>query len=239
MHPNFGTGKFRLSKEELEDLYLNKGLSTNKIADLFDVCHGTVSKRLRQFGIPSTHRNLADLKPSPSLYYVYGVVKADGTLDHGKYGIKLGVTAPKFAESFKEALKILGLRVFSWTYSYDKWKSKPLLHYVLAHSKNLYEWLLSEPEVPEKFYKDFLRGIYESDGTKTAYQVKIVDTDLDLIKWIQKMIETLGFKTNLICQKQGKKAWGSKPLYNVYTLGGKAAVSAFLNTIKPVIKEVA
>jgi len=44
--------KFKVSKEELEDLYLDKGLTSIEIGEKYDVHYSTVCKWLKKYGIP-------------------------------------------------------------------------------------------------------------------------------------------------------------------------------------------
>jgi len=50
--------KFEVSKEELEDLYLNKGLTSAEIGEKYGVHYSTVCRWLRKYGIP--RRNPSD-----------------------------------------------------------------------------------------------------------------------------------------------------------------------------------
>jgi len=231
--PNYGKGRFKFSKEELEKLYWSLGLSIPDIEKLTGVSRSYIFRKFRDYGIPLKHRNIADLKPSSELYYIYGVVLGDGTLENKRYGIKLGVTNKKFAESFRKALESLGLRTFSWTEERrGKSRRKTTYYYVKTYSKNLYQWLRSNPEVPQEFYKDFLRGFYESEGTRS--QAKVTNTNLELLKKYGEMLKHLGFSYNII--KREQKGWGTKPVYSLYLLGGKSSQERFIELVNPCIK---
>jgi len=187
--------------------------------------------------LPRNGYNIPDLTPSPSLFYVYGAFLGDGTLDNSKYAVKLGVSSKEFAESFKQHLQKLSLRVFSWVQFQRSARGKKILiYYVLTNSITLFTWLQSHPDVPYDFFVDFLRGFYEAEGSRSRDQVMFRNTDLQLLHWIHQMVQALGYSANIIPMKQN--GFGHKPLYSLHLLGGRAVRRRFLTELGPCIKGV-
>lgn len=187
------------------------------------------------------HLNTPDLEPSPNLFYSYGAILGDGTIEKdGRYGVKLGVTNHTFANSFERALNKLGLRNHSWSQKQKNGSNKIVnVYYVKVYSKALFNWLKSDLEIPRKFYVDFLRGFFEAEGCNAlelGNQVKFYNSNKKLLGNIKRMIQTLGYSSNIIEQEQ--HGFGTLPIYTLYLLGGKSAGFNFLQQLDPCIKGV-
>ena len=195
-------------------------------------------------------RQKANLEPSKALFHLYGSYMGDGTLDHRSFMVRLGVTELAFRDSFFLDLQMLGLHTFKWTQQpqADHFGSRKPMHFACANSKTLYEWLLNEPEIPEEYYVDFLRGFYEAEGTnavETSGQLKIYNSDYALLELIQRMLWGLGFANAIRPTRTGEinqKKWNLKSVkqtYELYLLNGKGSAIKFLKLINPCIKGLA
>lgn len=235
-HPSFEKGK--IDAVIVKALY-SQGVFQRDIAKKFGVCQSAISKICRRYGLKNKRLNVANLESSDTLWYIVGVVFGDGTLDASQYGIKLAVSNEKFANSFNEALRKIGLRTCSFSQIQGPYKT--LMYVVEANSKNLFEWLkslkiaVSEIIVPTEFIPSFLRGMYESEGTLTkGNQVLFTNTNGDLILLSRKLIETMGFSTSVSRREQ--RGFGTKPVYILYVLGGTERRKEFLRLVNPCIK---
>ena len=88
--PRYKTLVF-LEKEELEDLYINQGLSTIQIGKMFGVVNTTVGNRLKFFGIPTRRcgEGNGKLKMSKDeLYQLFIVEKKTAQEIADIYGVK-------------------------------------------------------------------------------------------------------------------------------------------------------
>jgi len=185
----------RLSKDELYDLYWNKGLSTCEIAKTYNIGESTVKLWMSEYDIK--RRSLSEArklhfkkvidreirekfsKPSPELAYILGVLLGDGTCYHRKhtgrregvsYEIQLGVTDYLFAEKFKRALEGLGLKTSIWILR--RRCGRKDVYKVTSYSKAFYEFYrsLSLKDIRKfivGFEPYFVCGFYESEGCIT------------------------------------------------------------------------
>jgi len=178
--------------------------------------------------------NIANTEPSPSLYYVYGAMRGDGTFN--RHDIRLGSTKKEFRDSVAHHLKKLGLRVFTWTQTWTpKGHGKPVtMHIANVNSKTFAEWLRTNHEIPSEFYLDFIRGFYEAEGSRSWCQVKFCGTDKELLLRVKRILYALGYRTNMI--KKEQHGFGTKPLYVLYTLGGSKVARKLLAELNPCIK---
>ena len=185
--------------------------------------------------------NIPDLNPSYDLFYVYGAILGDGTIEKdGRYAIKLGVTSEVFADFFQQSLNKLGLRTHSWTQKQRNGSGELRnVHYAKVYSKRFFSWVCSSPTIPISQYVAFLRGFFEAEGCnalKGSGQVKFYNSDRSLLENVKRMIERLGYSVNIIEQEQ--KGFGSLLRHTLYLLGGKQAGIDFLKQLDPCIKGV-
>lgn len=183
--------------------------------------------------------NIPNLVPSSDLFYAYGTILGDGTIENdGRYGAKLGVTSKIFANSFEQSLNRLGLRTHSWSQKQKNGSGKiHTIYYIKTYGKIFFLWLKSNPKIPKDFYLDFIRGFFEAEGCNAlegSNQVKFYNTDQALIMMVKDMIEDLGYSCNAIKQKQ--LGFGSLPIHTLYLLGGKQAGLNFITELNPCIK---
>lgn len=260
------------SKQVLEDLYYKKNLSQREIAKLLQCNPMRVRRAFRKYGLrPRTSRegqlvkdysdvyyqtDRAELTPSPTLAYLLGVIKGDGSVSIHRsassqrsraYKITLGnVEHREFAESFKQALEHIGIK--TRIYEYDQhW-------YVDACSKRFATWCetltLGEIEgmlKDETLAKEFIRGFYESEGGFAKiwkkvhgygfwdHRVNISNTDRKLIDLASTLLQKFGFHHRVYSYTPKKK--GRKTSHRLW-IWGKANTRRFIDLFSPVIKNV-
>jgi len=189
---NIGDGGDNLipSRDELNDLYWGKKLTTAEIAKLKGVHRRTVSKWLKKLGIRARSQSEAfeiyfakhehwnkgkgirihpDLHMSTNLAYVLGVLKGDGWVSDVKssWRIVLNQTREAFARSFEKALRNTGLNARTTVLRHKG------LYVTRASSAEFAKWYKSlglnqieEMVLAKRDYEiAFIRGFYESDGS--------------------------------------------------------------------------
>jgi hypothetical protein len=249
--------KMAISKEELSELYLNQQLSIPEIAKRYSLHHSTLWYYTKKYGIPRRSRSESlkiaykqgrkqsnivkpDLSPSPTLAYIVGVMLGDGHIEEYKkhYRIRLNTVDLDFAKSFQSALETIG--VYSKIYYRTKLSKQSSGWSLRGYSKAFCEWCKSLTfdeivKIAELYPKDFIRGFYESEGafyeTGRSYQIRIANTNKELIMLVKKLIERLGSKTSLYEEIRERK-----PIYRIYILGGMEQRLRFINEIQPCIK---
>lgn len=249
------------TKEVLEELYIKQGLSQRQIAEKLGFCQQETGELLKKCGIPARPKfNLLqpNLKPSPALAYILGVLKGDGNIygdrQLGHYRITLEVTDPNFANSFYKALTEIGLHPFFRKRRKLTNRSRKLLVGVVAMSRVFYDWYENLPfseleKIAEQFPLDFIRGFYESEGTfsegidkrwlrKRGWLIKtlhltIANTNKRLLELCQRLLKKYGIASNIYLCRESE--WSKKPCYALY-INRKAHIRKFLELIKPVIK---
>ncbi|MDP6648157.1 MAG: LAGLIDADG family homing endonuclease [Candidatus Woesearchaeota archaeon] len=246
--------KYKISKKQLENLYLKKRLSIIEIARKYGCSQWVIWSLLRYHRIRARGTNdyhswkapANQIKPSlevtSTLAYVIGVILGDGWVYKRGYWYTIGLEAldKKFCESFYHALKQLKINP-SIFHSRNYWR-------VVCSSKLFYIWFKSLDfnkikEISEKYPIDFLRGFYESEGNFSTYKSKkyffitykitIVNTDKKLIDLVKFLLDRLGFHPTYHKRNQLKSNW--KPLWAL-TLCRKLEVKQFIQLIKPCIK---
>ena len=228
------------SKEELVRSYWGESKSTTDIARIYGVAHRSVILWMKKHGIP--RRKIGrhpwinvNLKPSNSLCYVLGVLAGDGTLD--KSGIKLEVKSKEFADSFARATKEIGFNSTSRI-------NKRGYHVVRACSLKFVRWVKNLDIVnlceSSRYMWPFIRGFYESEGNITlrhtgAYrELRITNTNLELISKIQRFLESQSFTPHLRVQQreQGERC---KKAYTL-AISRHDKIREFLGKANPCIK---
>lgn len=213
-----------LSRNELYQLYWNDSLTQGEIGKIKGCDPATILYWMRKYNVPSRSYsegvklghlkhprlfNTANLKPSPELAYVFGVILGDGSISVTKFnyswrgkmreiinrGITLRCKDKDFAEHFHLCLsKILKNPVHS-PYLYEGTR----LWIVSAQSKQLNDFLRSKPfHVAEEFPADFIRGFADSDGSGFYYsdkyhrkpfvRISLDNTNLELLEQVKDLL---------------------------------------------------
>ncbi len=159
-----------------------------------------------------------DLRPSPTLAYVIGVVLGDGSVSKsgGSYHISLTVKDFSFACSFSNALRTLGLNPFEFQKIGSIYNETGVYHKVEAKSKILYALLKEaksnlssiEPYLKSDELKiAFLKGFYESEGSlsfrtdgvrpKRYPMLQLYNRDKKKLNLVFAFLKCLGFSPKL------------------------------------------
>jgi hypothetical protein len=213
-------------------------------------CSGLCRNRWYWQNNPKIYKKLElDLSPSPTLAYILGVLKGDGSCylfsdrSYRRPAIKLKATSSAFVLSFYRALKKIGLNpYFGFLRSKNpRWRN---CWYTHAYSKEFYEWYskLSLDDIYEliksndEMVSQFIRGLYESEGSISKGGLRVItNTDLNLVKLVQTLLLSKNFKTTIVRDNYPElKGW--KTAYHLNLRGGKKEIRRFLEYIKPCIK---
>jgi len=244
-----------LTKEELYDLYWNKGLSLSEIAKMFDVNKSSVKSKMMNLGIP-TEKNRRkprwkhiNLSPSPTLAYILGVILGDGSVyarSRGDKAIALNTIDKPFAEAFYNALKEIGLnpKIYTKMPKDSKLKTR---YYVETCSKEFYDWFnrLTKEDIRKialAYPKEFIRGFYESEGCLTKYtkpygeyySIQIANTVEWKIDLIVELLRNMGFR---VYKNKYKRDYVKTGLFLMARIHRQEDVRRFLELINPCIKK--
>jgi hypothetical protein len=212
--------QINLSCAELEELYVEQGLSTAQIAARQGCSHTTVWKLLQRCGIPlrfpggqfaiRLSPEVLAAWPTPALAYAVGLFAADGHLGKGNHLIGFTSTDEEQIENYCTCLK-LDPTITARVYPPDQENHKS--SYRLNFSDRAFYAFLQElgltpannPTVgplaiPNSVFADFARGCWDGDGgfsihrrrgRKDQLRSYLTSSSPGFLKWMQKCIETL------------------------------------------------
>jgi len=197
------------------------------------------SRKCKYLWLGKRNRIQVNLRPSPTLAYMLGVLEGDGCVYkvQSRRVISLCTIDERFAFSFYRALEELGLNPRKRLHGKYYW--------VEAISMNFFDWYksltlekLGEYLKSQSMIIAFLRGFYESEGSyyykwtrrlgrKYYYEaVSIGNTNKSLLKLIKRFLEEINFNFT----------WTEhKGLYQL-RMYGKEKIKKFFKTITPCIK---
>jgi len=222
----------------------NQKLPMKEIARIMGVNRHTLRKYLRKMGLKLKKYNPSKrikpkLEPSPTLAYLLGALKGDGSallFKNGRGFISLTVKDEVFARKVYETMKAIGLRPRLKKHEKKKmWEAR-------AFSISFVEWYKSLSyqdicDIAKKYPLDFLRGFYEAEGTaykvKNTIHIRIANKDLQLIKICEKLLRQLGYQCSLYRRRKGNHYW-----YDLYVLGSSSEKVKLLELLNPCIKRV-
>lgn len=253
-----------MTKEWIEQEYWTNQKSLRDIEKQLDISYQTIRRRMVEFEIPLRRKEEAlrlkrmknfDKSKTKSINYILGVLLGDGFLCEGKSKgiIGLGIAEKdfKFAESFRDALKDIGLNpLISKIKLKDKNPSLSDQIRVIARSTPFYKWRksLDINEIEEFIIRDiacmkeFIRGFYESEGTiyRNCWRkqknkgnwlgLRIVNTRKEILDLVNKILLQLGF--NFYKHETMKNG---KPYYYL-GIWKRSEITRFIEEINPVIK---
>lgn len=195
-----------------------------------------------------------NLNPSDDLAYILGVLKGDGCVSinrsNNAHFILLEVTSLNFAQSFSDALELIGLNPhISKAWVNPKSWGKKEKYLARAISKRFVEWYkrlsLKEIEgVVSGYEVAFIRGFYESEGSVghsrgdygNKWKLAMYNSNRNLLEMVNNLLWKIGFRFYLYGPYIASNPT-SKPYY-VLNTAGKDQIFRFLNTIKPSIKNL-
>jgi len=207
----------------------------------------------RKHGIPLQKsdrgtKQYPNLEPSPELAYILGVIDGDGCVSGHNY-IYLGTKDYEFAQEFKKALKVVGLRAKVTEQNY--W-NKDLKRQYFGWQCNAssivfvrwYRGLTQEQkeEIVSQFPEQYLKGFFESEGTyhigtDGSVRVYFSNFDYDLLLMVQRLLTLLGYESNIYESKFKSQFTGQeKTEYILSLLGTSEKKHEFIKRLNPVIK---
>jgi intein-encoded DNA endonuclease-like protein len=193
-----------------------RGLSSNKIVEKVRQKYGVqISKTTIKNWLRGKHNPLHDrrirsleLKPSPELAYVIGVVLGDAFTSAKRYirkgimyTIALKAKDKEFVEEFARCIAIVlnrppnKIRYERSTGQYIvEAKSKPLYE-LLRKSANLKK-LRKYIEHCKKCMAAFLRGFFDSEGSVSKYgYITLCNSNYGLLKYVQRLLKRFGIES--------------------------------------------
>jgi len=219
--------------EKAKKLHQN-GLSFRKIAKILGINRITVMRWIKGINKPSGNWDI-DLSPSPHLSYFLGALLGDGSIrrkvHNYKYEIRLRVKDKDFAEEFaKCSSKILRKKV---KIGKDIDKTRCGERYSISIcNKRLWEFLTMHSmeeiiEIAKAYPKEFLRGLFDAEGSSSKTSISFSNTNQLLIKTVKNLLKFFGMKAKIrISIKKGQKVKiresfyvAKKDVYVVYIYG--------------------
>lgn len=168
-------------KEKIEFMYLEEKKSQVKIAKELGLTEWEVRKKMKEFGIPSrgrgyignTKSDYFDKIDSANKAYILGLITADGGIAKTKNYVRLELKAEdkhlleKIIELVAPGNKVSKDRECFYINFCSKKLVSSLLQYGLTPRKSLTLSSLPTNLIPKEFYPDYIRGLYDGDGTVT------------------------------------------------------------------------
>lgn len=247
--------------EKIVRLY-KEGKSSPQVAKETGYPRQYVSETIRLLGLTREHGwhwrgnknpnwNPPNLKMTPALAYISGVLYGDGSIDKRGH-VRLTVTKRKFVESFAKAIRGIGLRphkmqIFTrfsegkglpnftpheTTFYQTGFISKLFKNWFTSIHLDVIELLLDKPEL----MREFIRGFYESEGTYSPppnIRIEMVNSNRELILLCKRLLEKLGYRGTHLIERKRKPP--RKIQYRLY-IRRIIEVNRFLAEIKPKIK---
>jgi len=211
--------KIDLPRDELERLYVNEGLSSVHIAEIFGCNPVTVLARLRDHGIPLRPRGWHKLVrrvpdailegwPSPELAYVLGLIASDGNLEKDNNCVILSTTDFELVDIFRQLLGMNDAHVVV---------VNPLPPRKTAYMVQVCDYVfrafvegrgltpqkaltIGPLDVPDSVFVDFLRGELDGDGgwhTSAGWRemeyliAKFTSKSQPYLEWLKETVERL------------------------------------------------
>lgn len=186
-----------------------------KISELAHRHRNAITAKAWNLGLAKRRYQTLNLSPSENLAYVLGVLLGDGWVHiwekRRNYRIGLDVTSLPFAESFRGALKKVGIHSSLHTRAprHKGWKPQWL---VVANCAPFVRWYKGLTLANIKSYlhsnelkRTFLRGFYESEGCfyidnkrwRPRPRIQIANRNMDLRNLIAELLRTLGYSPNV------------------------------------------
>lgn len=199
-----------IDTEVLFDLYVNKGIGTNKLALFFNVHRATIQRQLKKLKIPlrktspHTSYDINFFKEyNPASCYWAGFIMADGCIRSERSTLEIGLHNKdrdhlvKFLTAInKEYIHIVEYEDVSKISISGKWFCDDLLtNFNITPRKSL--TVAFPTDLPVEFYNHFIRGYFDGDGCITRSSCTLISilgthSFLDTVRHI--FFETLYIK---------------------------------------------
>jgi len=225
-----------------------KNCGYKRVAKELDISRSTIEKWLSRGAKPRTYHYVPNLKPSPELSYMVGVLLGDGWVFKSgvRYMLGLEVADKAFSEGFERALMKLGFHVGKQFIRSKNIREKDMF-VVYASSLFFYDWWqnfksslvynLRQLGYNNEFMLAFIRGFYESEGS-VSYpnkglhrEIRIFNTCLEVSKIVKDFLQELGYHPYFYAQKYREKG-----IYYTVGLSRKEETERFFDEVRPCIK---
>ncbi|MCD6371918.1 MAG: hypothetical protein J7L39_04370 [Candidatus Aenigmarchaeota archaeon] len=145
-----------------------------------------------------------NISPSPHLSYFLGALLGDGNIrrkKNYKYEIRLRVKDKDFAEYFAYSLSKILNKSVKVGKERDLTRSGERFSVVVSN-KRLWEFLYYNSlsnliKIAEKFPQDFLRGLFDAEGSASRSSVGFYNTNKEIINSVVRLLKRLGIKTKV------------------------------------------
>lgn len=245
-----------IEKENIVDMYINKRMSSLDISKIYGTNASAICYLLNKFGVERRNdknkskfilnHNVFDIIDSKEKAYWLGFIFADGFITKDSYvGVALNSEDKKHLEKFRQFLESNHIihtykcseNCFSNLNNYyckiifkSEHMSNILKEYGCIEHKSLF--LEFPKKIEQKFYKDFIRGYFDGDGSfsfsKKSYDFKITGTK----EFLLEIIEILNFNLDLgMSEKNLYKRYNNDKNTFTTSIGNKAKVKKFLDYI--------
>ncbi len=234
-----------LTKEKLTELYINGKKSLEDIGKLYKVSRVAVYKKLKKFGITQRSKSEARIEAqkqgklpqqffdinenffsswSPEMAYVLGLIITDGCIS-GAGTISLCLNDRELLEKVKKVMgsehKIIASKHQKNLYIFHFAREnmvKDLEKLCIVPRKSL---IVKFPEVPEVYLPDFIRGVFDGDGSvfydkrrpEFPLRSKFVSSSEIFIEVLQGILEDLGMPKRTIYKQKTKNGWSYMFIY--------------------------
>lgn len=164
-------------------------------------------------------RHKIKIRWSSNFAYAIGLITSDGNLSKEKGRISLKSADKEMIQNFKFALKLKNKNTKS---ARGGEKTKRYFN-VYFRDINFYKFLnkigltpaksrtIKKVEIPDQFFQDFLRGLFDGDGTfytfwdtrwpnSFGYQIAFASASSDFIKWIKSKLTNMYNVKGFICE---------------------------------------
>ncbi|MEM5834605.1 MAG: LAGLIDADG family homing endonuclease [Candidatus Aenigmatarchaeota archaeon] len=229
--------------EKVQMLRANK-LSINKISRVLKITPKTVKHLIKNR--PSLRYGFFKPKPCKELSYIIGVCFGDASLYKQKnyhYKIELRAKDKEFVEKFSYCLAFILDKKPNKIYEDGKYFR------IQVGCKSLYNFLAGKKlkdlkYVIEKYPKEFLQGLFDSEGcphveANKGFVVKVglVSTSLELLKYVKQLLKKFKIDSKItMCIKPGSSCTFDKKRIVRKKYVYRLIVHKFCNTKKFAVK---
>jgi hypothetical protein len=211
-----------ISEERLRALYVTQALTIEQVAQLLGLAATTISRRLRELGInarprgplASSSNDQGPLIWTADIAYAIGLIATDGNLSKKRGRIAITSKDADLLDLVRQRLRIdADIKPHRGGYGTS-------CHHLAWNDRRFYGWLteigltpaksltLGPLAVPDEYFRDFLRGCIDGDGSIVSYvdryntfknasyvytrlYVAIASASVRFIEWLRARIQEL------------------------------------------------
>lgn len=234
-----------LTRDKLIALYLTQNKSLEDIARIYNVSRTAVYKRLKKYGLVQRSKSEARIEAqkqgklpqgffdinedffstwSYEMAYVFGLIITDGCVSDSGV-ISLCINDKDLLEVVKKALcsehKIVPSKHQRGLYYFHFAREKMVRDLGKLGVLPRKSLTVQFPVVPQGFLPDFLRGVFDGDGSvffdkrrgKFLLRSKFVSSSVDFINGLHSSLRFLGMPERKIYKQKTKNAWSYMFIY--------------------------